>query len=76
MNTENQLQERLDALNKMNLDELRDLCRKYYPGAKNCRSKMLLRKKISFMLQHPHWRFTKYFEQQIKKIYFLRLRFA
>lgn len=35
----------------MNLDELRDLCRKYYPGAKNCRSKMLLRKKISFMLQ-------------------------
>ena len=51
MNTENQLQEQLDALSKMNLDELRDLCRKYYPGAKNCRSKMLLRKKISFMLQ-------------------------
>ena len=50
MNTENKLHEQLDALNKMNLDELRDLCRKYYPGAKNCRSKMLLRKKISFML--------------------------
>ena len=51
MNTENKLHELLDTLNKMNLDELRDLCRKYYPGAKNCRSKMLLRKKISFMLQ-------------------------
>ena len=51
MNTENKLHEQLDALNKMSLDELRDLCRKYYPGAKNCRSKMLLRKKISFMLQ-------------------------
>lgn len=51
MNAENKLHEQLDALNKMNLDELRDLCRKYYPGAKNCRSKMLLRKKISFMLQ-------------------------
>ena len=51
MNTENKLHEQLDALNKMNLDELRDLCRKYYSGAKNCRSKMLLRKKISFMLQ-------------------------
>ena len=49
MNTENKLYEQLDALNKMNLDELRDLCRKYYPGAKNCRSKMLLRKKISFI---------------------------
>ena len=31
MNTENQLQEQLDALSKMNLDELRDLCRKYFP---------------------------------------------
>ena len=31
MNTENKLYEQLDALNKMNLDELRDLCRKYYP---------------------------------------------
>ena len=51
MNTENKLHKQLDALNKMNLDELRDLCRKYYFGAKNCRSKMLLRKKISFMLQ-------------------------
>ena len=51
MNTGNQLQEQLDALSKMDLDELRNLCRKYYPGAKNCRSKMILRKKISFMLQ-------------------------
>ena len=51
MNTENQLQEQLDALSKMNLDELRDLCRKYFPGMKHCRSKILLRKKILFMIQ-------------------------
>ena len=50
MNTENSLQEQMDVLSKMNLDELRDLCRKYYPGAKNCRSKMILRKKISFIV--------------------------
>ena len=50
MNTENKLHEQLDALNKMNLDELRDLCRKYYPGTKNCRSKMFLQKKISFIV--------------------------
>lgn len=55
MNTENQLRERLDALSKMNLDELRDLCRKYFPGMKHCRSKILLRKKISFMIQAKAW---------------------
>ena len=55
MNTENKLHEQLDALNKMNLDELRNLCRKYFPGMKHCRSKILLRKKISFMIQAKAW---------------------
>ena len=51
MNKDNHLQEQLEALSEMGLDELRDLCRKYCPGIKHCRSKILLRKKISFMLQ-------------------------
>ena len=51
MNKDNHLQEQLEALSEMSLDELRDLCRKYCPGIKHCRSKILLRKKISSMLQ-------------------------
>ena len=51
MNKDNHLQEQLDALSEMSLDGFRDLCRKYFPGMKHCRSKILLRKKISFMLQ-------------------------
>ena len=31
MNKDNHLQEQLEALSEMSLDELRDLCRKYFP---------------------------------------------
>ena len=39
----------------MSLDNLRDLNRKYFPGIKHCRSKLFLRKKISFMIQAKAW---------------------
>ena len=39
----------------MSLDDLRDLNRKYFPGIKHCRSKLFLRKKISFMIQAKAW---------------------
>ena len=55
MNKDNHLQEQLEALSEMSLDELRDLFRKYFPGMKHCRSKILLRKKISFMIQAKAW---------------------
>ena len=55
MNKDNHLQEQLEALSEMSLDELRDLCRKYCSGIKHCRSKLLLRKKFSFMIQAEAW---------------------
>ena len=39
----------------MSLDDLRDLNRKYFPGIKHFRSKLFLRKKISFMIQAKAW---------------------
>ena len=51
MNKRKQLQTQLNALKSMSLDELHDFYRKHWQKQMHCRSKKLLRKKISFMLQ-------------------------
>lgn len=51
MNRIDQLQKQITALDDMNLDSLHDFYRIHWQSLKHCRSKTLLRKKISFMLQ-------------------------